>query len=79
VDPVRVEIDASRCDGTGFCVELAPHVFVLDDDLPPSRVLVDEIDEQTAKDCHEAAAMCPTRAVVVHDRPAHPPPEGDPR
>jgi ferredoxin len=75
---VRVEIDASRCDGTGFCAELAPMVFDAED-APPSRVLVAHVDGDTARDCREAAGMCPTRAVVLHEDATTPATEGEPR
>lgn len=62
----EIHIDRSLCSGFGSCVELAPEVFVLDDDGTAS-VRRDESDDPAVL---EAAAACPMAAISVSVREA---------
>jgi ferredoxin len=62
---VKVQIDSDRCQGHGRCYDLAPELFVADDEgygqalgdgiVPPGQ-------EQEAR---LAAANCPESAVII--------------
>jgi ferredoxin len=64
---VQVSVDRDRCCGAGHCVLIAPRVFDQDQrdgtvillDASPSRALEPLV--------REAAAVCPTKAIVVTD------------
>jgi ferredoxin len=60
---MRLEIDASRCEGTGFCAQLAPDVFRLDADPPVRLMSSAELSDGQVEICCEAAELCPTRAI----------------
>jgi len=60
---MQVRVDVEVCTGCGVCVELCPEVFDLRDDV--SVVLVDEVPEDLADVVREAAAACPTEAIIV--------------
>jgi len=61
--PWRLEVDASRCIGSGGCVAVAPGRFALTDGVavpsagpvPPDDALID------------AAESCPVEAITVRD------------
>jgi ferredoxin len=63
---VKVSSVPDRCCGSGVCAELAPDVFDLDDD--GFVVVLQEVPaaEQEAV-ARDAAAKCPTMAIVVED------------
>ena len=59
-----VIVDRVKCQGTGYCVKIAPHLFKLDGPGPV------EFDRDLVKDAdvdllHEAEDACPTRAISV--------------
>jgi ferredoxin len=60
----RVGVDLRRCEATGFCAQVAPELFSLDDE-GYSTAIDRELDEREARDAEEAADMCPVRAVEV--------------
>jgi ferredoxin len=59
---LNVRIDELVCQGTAYCVRVAPKVFQVDDEL--GRV----IDPHPADDQEdlvvEAATLCPSRAIT---------------
>ena len=61
-DGLHVRIDAKICQGTGYCVRVAPAVFDLGEEV--GAVL----DQHPADDqqplLEEAATLCPTRAIT---------------
>lgn len=62
-----IRVDKDRCMGSGLCVEIAPHVFRLDDD-GYAELAVDDRDVQRWSEAAEAAArQCPTNAIEIGD------------
>ena len=56
-----VAIDRDRCEGTGFCVRLAPEHFALDEQGISQFHTGDcELDADLME---EAEALCPTNAI----------------
>ena len=62
----RIEIDRSLCSGYGTCIDLAPELFELDDDVV-AVALVAETDAPAAID---AARSCPMAAITLVERRA---------
>ncbi|HEX8110182.1 MAG TPA: ferredoxin [Kofleriaceae bacterium] len=62
---LEVRTDGNRCCGAGHCVRIAPGVF--DQDERDGTVIL--LERRPAHDLaplvHEAAAVCPTRAITV--------------
>ncbi|GAA0525964.1 hypothetical protein GCM10010172_03070 [Paractinoplanes ferrugineus] len=60
----RIEIDRSRCRGTGICATVAPGRFAVDDMLRSSPVhpVVDPDDAVL-----DATESCPLAAITVFD------------
>jgi ferredoxin len=56
-----VQIDDSLCQGTGYCVRVAPTVFEVVDGVAVLKtdVNIDEFEDET----QEAESLCPTRAI----------------
>jgi ferredoxin len=63
---VYVSADTDLCVGAGQCVLAAPDVFGQNDDGHVVPLLTRPAPEFWA-DVHEAAALCPARAISVHD------------
>ncbi len=61
---VRVDIDASRCQGHGRCYELAPRVFG-EDDEGYGVVRVHEVGADQQSDVRLADLNCPEGAVLI--------------
>jgi ferredoxin len=63
---VKIRIDEDKCCGYAACLSVAPTVF----DLAPDNIALVLIAEPTA-DLHgevrEAAAACPTDAIVIDE------------
>ena len=59
----RIEIDRSLCSGYGTCIDLAPDLFELSDDL----VAVARVAETGAEAAMEAASACPMGAIRLVD------------
>jgi ferredoxin len=57
----RIEIDRSLCSGYGTCIDLAPGLIELDDEL----VAVALVDETDAPAAVEAARSCPMAAITL--------------
>jgi ferredoxin len=62
---VKLTVDASRCEGTGMCVKLAPHLFRLDRLEGPSTVLIENVEGELLEQAREAETLCPTSAISV--------------
>jgi ferredoxin len=64
---LRVSADKDRCCGAGHCVLIAPRVF--DQDQRDGTVIL--LDPNPSRELgpliREAAAVCPTKAIVVTD------------
>lgn len=63
---VRVVIDRRRCIGAGTCIVLAPSAFQWrkGDFLKPELTDPSTVDEDVLR---EAAAACPTQAIVLEE------------
>lgn len=59
-----VEVDATRCEAIGFCVQVAPSVFALGDG-PPVAVSTDELSDDELDAAAEAQDLCPAQAILV--------------
>ena len=62
----RVEVDRTRCVGSGTCEALAPAVFEVDDE-GVLAVLRAEPGEEELPDVRDAVTACPTRALALAD------------
>jgi ferredoxin len=61
-----VTIDRAKCQGTGYCVKIAPHLFELGES-PPARATGCASNEVDAELLLEAEDACPTRAILVDE------------
>ena len=60
----RLRVNPIRCTAFGFCAEYAPELFTLDEwgyAWPHGREIAATLEELA----REAAALCPTRAILV--------------
>ena len=62
---MRVTVDEETCIGCGLCAETCPEVFEMNDEK--ARVKVDEVPEDLADTCREAADDCPVEAIQIED------------
>jgi ferredoxin len=62
---MRVIVDEDTCIGCGLCAETCPEVFEMNDDK--AKVKVDEIPQEVAESCKEAAENCPVEAIQIED------------
>ncbi len=62
---MKATIDASRCEGRGYCAKFAPKVFEIDE-FGYGRALVDgELPTDLEADAQSAADACPEQAVIL--------------
>jgi ferredoxin len=61
---MRVDVDRSRCEGYGVCVQSAPGIFALDDD-GESVVLTPEAGPELEPGAVLAEKSCPMQAVRI--------------
>jgi ferredoxin len=59
-----VVIDRLKCQGTGYCVKIAPGLFRLDGGAP-AEVNHGRLQETDPDLVTEAEDTCPTRAILV--------------
>ena len=63
-DPrLHVKVDPLICQGTGYCVRLAPDVFEVREDKV-AHVIEPHPAADRAALMEEAATLCPTRAIT---------------
>ena len=62
---MRVIIDSSRCQGTGFCAQLAPVLFAAGASGEASRVLIETLPTALLPVAQEAEMLCPAGAITV--------------
>jgi ferredoxin len=62
---MRVMVDEETCIGCGLCAETCPEVFEMNDDK--ARVKVDEVSDELAESCKEAAENCPVEAIRTEE------------
>ena len=55
----RIEIDRSLCSGYGTCIDIAPELLELGDDL----IVVPRVAETDARAAVDAADACPMAAI----------------
>jgi len=58
-----VRVDEQLCQGTGYCVRLAPSVFRLEGGV--ARVLVADPGPELAERLEEAESVCPSGAISL--------------
>lgn len=61
---MKIVADRDRCEGHGFCEEIAPDLFKLDEDGKVTTVQSHLEPEQLA-DAQAAAATCPATALRI--------------
>ncbi|OGP88251.1 MAG: ferredoxin [Deltaproteobacteria bacterium RBG_16_48_10] len=62
---MRVTVDEETCIGCDLCAETCPEVFEMGDDK--ARAKMDEVPEELAETCREAAEDCPVEAIQIED------------
>jgi ferredoxin len=65
----RVSVDPSRCALSGWCAEIAPRVFRIEDgqEFAQAAATASEWEVEDADLVRQAAAACPTAAITVQD------------
>lgn len=62
---MKVTVDEETCIGCGLCADTCAEVFEMNDDKV--RVKVDEVPEDVADTCREAAENCPVEAIEIEE------------
>lgn len=62
---MRVIVDPELCIGCESCVEMAPEVFEMQDDL--AVVISEEVSDDLADKVKEAVEICPVEAIVIEE------------
>jgi ferredoxin len=60
---MKVKIDADLCTACGLCVDSAPDVFKMGDDV--AEVISADVPANLEKDVQDAADDCPVEAILV--------------
>lgn len=61
---MSVAVDRTRCQGTAFCVQIAPRYFRLGSD-GVAVVLQGDVQARDLDDVREAEQICPTQAILL--------------
>jgi len=61
---MKVTVDRTKCTGSSNCISLAPNVFDIDDEF---KAVVIDPKGDSDHDILHAAAVCPTKAIIVED------------
>jgi ferredoxin len=69
-EALRVRADVRRCCGAGRCAGVAPAVFDQDARDGTVRILLPRPPRALWELVHEAAELCPTRAIAVTEEPS---------
>ncbi len=64
---MKVFLDQNRCVSSGQCVLNAPEVFDQRDEDGVAVLLITEPDADQADDVRQAAALCPSLAILVEE------------
>ena len=62
---MKATVDEETCIGCGLCAETCPEVFEMNDDK--ARAKMDEVPEDLAESCREAAEGCPVEAIQIEE------------
>jgi len=65
MERLRVTIDPLACARTGYCVQVMPALFELDEGGGPTVVLDPQPPLNLLGDLREAETLCPTQAIRV--------------
>ena len=65
ISGLTVRIERTLCIGSGNCINVAPEIFVLDEDNIVA--FQDETPDIEPDRLEEACVLCPVDALVVHD------------
>ena len=63
---MQTAANRATCEGTGFCEQVAPELFRVDDEGLVEQ-LVTEVPDDLVDAAHEAEDMCPTRSIDLSD------------
>ncbi|RPJ11938.1 MAG: ferredoxin [Deltaproteobacteria bacterium] len=62
---MRAIVDEENCIGCGLCAETCPEVFELADEKVKTKM--DEVPDEFAETCREAAEDCPVEAIQIEE------------
>jgi ferredoxin len=62
---VKVQVDATRCQGHTLCAMIAPKAFELDDVDGHSTPVSEDVPADQEEQVREAVQSCPERAISI--------------
>jgi ferredoxin len=62
---MKATVDEETCIGCGLCAETCPEMFEMVDEK--ARAKMDEVPDEFAETCREAAEDCPVEAILIED------------
>lgn len=62
---MKAIIDPDLCTGCGLCVDTAPEIFEMVEDI--AQVKVDAVDEKLQDAARQAADECPSQAILIEE------------
>jgi ferredoxin len=62
---MRVEVDETKCETAGICIQECPEVFRFREGSKKTAVIKDEVPSPLEEKCREIVRMCPARAIRV--------------
>ena len=63
----RILVDRDLCEANGVCVDLAPRVFVIDEQTDELRLETDRVPPHLARKVNKAIARCPRGALSLSE------------